>query len=190
MQPGGGCFGVRVITGEARGRRLQSVPGKHTRPTSDRVKEAVFSVIQFDIEGRRVLDLFAGTGQLGIEALSRGAEHAVFLDNDPGALLVIRDNLRHTGLSGRATVIAGHASATALGACGPFDIIFMDPPHRSPLLDSSIEAVASADLLRRGGVMLCECARDERHPDPPPPYSLARVYNYGATSVRLYRRMP
>ena len=179
---------MRVITGTARGRRLQSAPGTHTRPTSQRVKEAIFSIIQFDIEGRRVLDLFAGTGQLGIEAISRGAEHAVLLENHPGALSVIRENLRYTGFSDRATVVAGDVSSAGYASLGPFDIIFMDPPYRSPLLATSIDAIVTADLLRPGGVMLCECDRSEQPLHPPPPYAFDRVYRYGAKSVFLYRR--
>ena len=93
---------MRVITGSARGRRLKELEGLETRPTTGKVKEALFSVIQFDIEGRRVLDLFAGTGQLGIEALSRGAESAVFIERRKDALQAIRENLEACGFSDRA----------------------------------------------------------------------------------------
>ena len=100
---------MRVITGSARGRRLKEIEGLETRPTTDRVKEALFSVIQFDIEGRRVLDLFAGTGQLGIEALSRGAESAVFVEQRKDAVQAVRENLVVCGLSDRARVVSGDA---------------------------------------------------------------------------------
>ena len=92
---------MRVITGTARGRRLKELEGYETRPTTDRVKEGIFNIIQFDIEGRKVLDLYAGTGQLGIEALSRGAAGAVFVDQRRDAASLIRDNLKLTGLEGR-----------------------------------------------------------------------------------------
>ena len=98
---------MRVITGTARGRRLKELEGMETRPTTDRVKEGLFNVLQFDIEGRRVLDLFAGTGQLGIECLSRGAAEAVFAERRPDALKLIRENLKVTELSDRARVVAG-----------------------------------------------------------------------------------
>ena len=100
---------MRVITGSARGRRLKELEGLETRPTTGKVKEALFSVIQFDIEGRRVLDLFAGTGQLGIEALSRGAECAVFVERRRDALQVIRENLEACGMTDKARVVNGDA---------------------------------------------------------------------------------
>ena len=100
---------MRVITGSARGRRLLELAGTETRPTTDRVKEGVFNIIQFDIEGRRVLDLFAGTGQLGIEALSRGAASAVFVEQRRDAAALVRENLKLTGLAGRARVVNGEA---------------------------------------------------------------------------------
>ena len=98
---------MRVITGEARGRRLKELSGMDTRPTTDKVKESMFNIVQFDIEGRKVLDLFAGTGQLGIEALSRGAESAVFVDVRKDAAALIRENLAHCGFAGRARVVRG-----------------------------------------------------------------------------------
>ena len=98
---------MRVITGEARGRRLKELSGMDTRPTTDKVKESMFNIVQFDIEGRKVLDLFAGTGQLGIEALSRGAESAVFVDVRKDAAALIRENLAHCGFAGRARVVQG-----------------------------------------------------------------------------------
>ena len=102
---------MRVITGSARGRRLMELEGMETRPTTGRVKEGIFNIIQFDIEGRRVLDLFAGTGQLGIEALSRGAASAVFVEQRRAAAGLVRKNLELTGLAGRARVVCGEAMA-------------------------------------------------------------------------------
>ena len=118
---------MRVITGTARGRRLKELEGLETRPTTDRVKEGVFNIIQFDIEGRRVLDLFAGTGQLGIEALSRGAASAVFVDQRRDAASIIRENLKLTGLSDRARVVNGEAMAFLSSQRERFDLIFLDP---------------------------------------------------------------
>jgi len=180
---------VRVITGEARGRRLRPVPGEDTRPTSARVKESIFNIIQFDIEGRRVLDLFAGTGQLGIEAISRGAKVAVFLDNNPEALAVIRDNLGRTGLLGRAEVVPGDARAYLRRRPDPFDIIFMDPPYHDTLLAETLTLVASAGLLREGGLVVCECAAGTAL-SPPTPSWQGRMYRYGTQTVFLFRRDP
>ena len=127
----GGCA-MRVITGTARGRRLRELEGMETRPTTDRVKEGLFSALQFDIEGRRVLDLFAGTGQLGIECLSRGAAAAVFVERRPDAVKLIRENLRTTELQDRARVVAGEAMAF-LDSREKFDLVFLDPPYQSGL---------------------------------------------------------
>ena len=116
---------MRVITGTARGRRLHEPEGMATRPTTDNVKESMFNLIQFDIEGRRVLDLFAGTGQLGIEALSRGARSAVFVDESRAAVQLVRANLALCRLQG--DVVQGE-SLGYLRTCGKFDLIFLDPP--------------------------------------------------------------
>ena len=107
---------MRVITGTARGRRLNELKGKETRPTTDRVKEGIFNIIQFDIEGRRVLDLFGGTGQLGIECLSRGAAHATFVDARTDAVKLIRENLALTALANRATVLTADYATVLSGA--------------------------------------------------------------------------
>ena len=128
---------MRVITGSARGRRLKEIQGLETRPTTDRVKEALFSVIQFDIEGRRVLDLFAGTGQLGIEALSRGADSAVFVEQRKDALQAVRENLETCGLSDRARVVSGDAMSY-LKSGEKFDLIFLDSPYASGLLEQAL----------------------------------------------------
>ena len=179
---------MRVITGTARGRRLRSLPGEHTRPTAARVKEAIFSIIQFDIEGRRVLDLFAGTGQMGIEALSREAREAVFVDNNQEALSVIRANLEHTGLSDRGQVFAGDAPAWLRRRPEPFDIIFLDPPYQPKILTKTLNIIVSVDILTPGGIIVCETAAGLTPPELPPPYEHGRTYRYGTQVVSLYRR--
>ena len=119
---------MRVITGTARGRRLKEPQGMDIRPTTDKVKESMFSILQFDIEGRRVLDLFGGTGQLGIEALSRGALEVVFVDKSAAALKLIRENLELCGLSDQARVRNGDSLAY-LRSGEKFDLVFLDPPY-------------------------------------------------------------
>ena len=122
---------MRVITGSAKGRKLKELQGRETRPTTDRVKEGLFNIIQFDIEGRRVLDLFAGTGQLGIECLSRGADRCTFVDLRKEAAALIRENLTWCALQERAQVIQGDYLAY-LTRCGEtFDLILLDPPYGS-----------------------------------------------------------
>ena len=124
----------RVITGTARGRVLLAVPGTGTRPTSANVKEAVFSSIQFELQDRNVLDLFAGSGQMGIEALSHGARSCVFVDHNREAAEVVRQNLRTTGLEDGATVLCRDSLGFLSQTPDCFDLVFLDPPYASNLL--------------------------------------------------------
>ena len=180
---------MRVITGSAGGRRLRELEGLETRPTTDRVKEGLFSAIQFEIEGRRVLDLFAGTGQLGIECLSRGAATAVFVERRPDAVQLVRDNLRTTGLQDRARVVAGEAMAFLEGR-EKFDLVFLDPPYQSGLLEEALDRLTRFDILNPHGIIVAEHPADRRLPPLPPPYRLRRTYRYGKIAVTLYRREP
>ena len=129
---------MRVITGTARGRKLAALEGLEVRPTTDMVKEAMFSILQFEVEGANVLDLFAGSGQLGIEALSRGAAGAVFVDQRRDAASLIRDNLKLTGLEDRARVVCGDAAAFLSSAGEKFGLIFIDPPYAANLWENTI----------------------------------------------------
>ena len=119
---------MRVIAGEARGRRLETREGMDVRPTPERVKEALFNILQFQIEGRRVLDLFAGSGQIGLEALSRGAAEAVFVDASRESLEVVKRNIRSLGMDGKSKTFQMDFSAFLLRRQEPFDIVFLDPP--------------------------------------------------------------
>jgi len=179
---------MRVITGTARGRRLLELEGTETRPTAGRVKEGIFSSIQFDIEGRRVLDLFAGTGQLGIEALSRGAASAVFVEQRRAAAELVRKNLERTGLAGRARVVNGEAAAFLSSTGEKFDLIFLDPPYASGLWQGAIEAISRFDILANHGIIICESPAEREMPAVEPPYFLHRTYRYGKTKVTSYHR--
>lgn len=149
---------MRIITGSARGAILTTLEGESTRPTGDRAKEALFSMIQFDIEGRRVLDLFAGSGQLGLEALSRGAEHCVFIDESREASDIVLANAKKTGLFDRSRVSTMDFSAYLKSAADKekFDIIFLDPPYASDYVSKSLELISKGGLLRAGGRIVCE----------------------------------
>ena len=179
---------MRVITGSARGRRLKELEGMETRPTTDRVKEGLFSALHFDIEGRKVLDLFAGTGQLGIECLSRGAASAVFVDRRADAVKLIRENLRLTELEDRARVIAGDSMEYLRSIREPFDIIFLDPPYAAGLLEPAIAHIAKFDILAPHGIIAAEHPADRVLPALAPPYRLHRTYRYGKIALTLYRR--
>ena len=178
---------MRVITGSARGRRLKELEGLETRPTTGKVKEALFSVIQFDIESRRVLDLFAGTGQLGIEALSRGAECAVFVERRRDALQVIRENLEACGMTDKARVVNGDAM-NYLKSGEKFDLIFLDPPYASGLLEQALEEIVRFDICRRHGIIVAESAADKTLPPLAGPYALYREYRYGKIKLTVYHR--
>ena len=179
---------MRVITGSARGRRLKELEGMETRPTTDRVKEGLFSALQCDIEGRKVLDLFAGTGQLGIECLSRGAASAVFVDRRADAVKLIRENLRLTELEDRARVVAGDSMEYLKSIREPFDIIFLDPPYAARLLEPAIAHIAKFDILAPHGIIAAEHPAARVLPALAPPYRLHRTYRYGKIALTLYRR--
>lgn len=179
---------MRVITGTARGRRLQELEGMETRPTTDRVKEGLFSILQFDIEGRRVLDLFAGTGQLGIECLSRGAASAVFVECRRDAVRLIQENLKVTQLSDRATVTQGEAISYLKSVRKPFDLIFLDPPYGEGLLERALKDIAGFDILAPHGIIAAEHPVDKAPPALAAPYRLHRTYRYGKIGLTIYHR--
>lgn len=176
---------MRVITGSARGRKLKTPENYDIRPTTDNVKESVFNIIQFDIEGRRVLDLFAGTGQLGIECLSRGASSAVFVDQSREAVKIVKENLKACGLTG--TVVQADA-LSFLRTCGKFDIIFVDPPYDSDLYESVLNTVNSIDILSDGGIIICESRRERALPEMTAPYKKRREYTYGKVKLCIYTK--
>ena len=179
---------MRVITGTARGVVLKTPEGQHTRPTSDRVKEALFSIIQFDIPNAKVLDLFGGTGQLGIEALSRGAKSAVFVDEREDACGLVKENLRRTKLTQNATVIRSDYMSYLKRCREQFDIIFLDPPYNTDLLDQALEMIATFDICRAHGIIVAESAADKVLPAMPAPYRLYREYRYGQIKLTVYHR--
>ena len=176
---------MRVITGLARGRRLETLPGDATRPTGEKVNESLFSAIQFDIEGRRVLDLFAGSGQLGIEALSRGAAGCVFVDRNTEAVKIIRQNLLHTGLAEKSQVLGTDALNYLTRPGDRFDLVFLDPPYASELLLPVLEKVAP--LINDGGIIVCETDDTITLPERVDRFSIAKTYRFGHTYVWLYR---
>ncbi len=176
---------MRIITGKAKGCRLETLSGLDTRPTVERVKEGAFSAISFEIEGRRVLDLFAGSGQMGLEALSRGAASCVFVDRSREAAQVVRRNLTATHLADTATVLTMDAVAYLQQCRERFDLVFLDPPYDAGLYVPCLEALAA--VVTRGGAVLCESDRQTELPDEIGSFSLERSYRYGRVAVRLYR---
>lgn len=179
---------MRVITGTARGRKLGQLQGMETRPTTDQVKESIFNIIQFDIEGRRVLDLFAGTGQLGIEALSRGAASCTFVDQRKDAVGLVRSNLKLCQLSDKARVVQGEALSFLSTVREQYHLVFLDPPYQMDLLENAIKKIAEIDMLTENGIIICESPADRRLPALAAPYEKGRDYRYGKIKLTLYRR--
>lgn len=179
---------MRVISGKARGVQLKTPDGMTTRPTADRVKEALFSIIQFDIPTARVLDLFGGTGQLGIEALSRGAKSAVFVDAGEPACRLIRENLRKTKLEADATVIRSDYLAYLKRCKEKFDIIFLDPPYAEVFLENALNCIAEIDILQTGGIIIAERPAGKEIPAELAGFTRSKDYKYGTVLLTVYRK--
>ena len=179
---------MRVITGKARGVSLKTPEGIKTRPTADRVKEALFSIIQFDIPAAKVLDLFGGTGQLGIEALSRNAKSAVFVDNREDACRLIRENLKRTKLDSDARVICSDYENYLRNCRETFDIIFLDPPYAEVFLENSIKLITEIDILQTSGIIVTERPVEKELSIEIPGYSRSKDYRYGKTILTIYRK--
>ena len=179
---------MRVITGKARGVKLKTPNGMATRPTADRVKEALFSIIQFEIPASRVLDLFGGTGQLGIEALSREAKSAVFVDEREDACCLIRENLKRTSLEHVAKVVRADYKDFLLRCQDKFDIIFLDPPYAEIFLENSLNLITEIDILQSGGIIVTERPVEKDLLWDFEGYSRSKDYKYGNTVLTIYRK--
>ena len=179
---------MRVITGSARGVSLQTPAGLQTRPTTDRVKENLFNIIQFDIPGAQVLDLFAGSGQLGIEALSRGAQSAVFVDQGKEAIAAVRKNLAATKLQDHAQVVQSDSFSYLQSCRRKFDLIFLDPPYSGNFLEKAIVFISEIDILSDGGIIICERPIEKEELPEISNLVRSRDYHYGKILITLYRK--
>ena len=177
---------MRVITGTARGRKLAALEGLDVRPTTDMVKEAMFSILQFEIEGANVLDLFAGSGQLGIEALSRGARGCVFVDSSRESQNITRQNLQHTGLAKASRVAAMDFAAFLRSTNEVFDIALLDPPYDTGLVQEALPLLVGK--MSPGGAILCETRVKEPLPEQVGEFRVKKSYRYGKILLTLYRR--
>ena len=176
---------MRVITGTAKGRRLITLEGEDIRPTAAKVKGAIFNSIQFDIEGRKVLDLFAGSGQLGIEALSRGAAKAYFVDLSRDSIKVVTENLEHCRLKDNANVFNGDSLSFLKTTREKFDIVFIDPPYKKQLAEKALSLVLN--VLNDGGIIVCETDIKEELPEAVGSYTVAKQDTYSKTQLTIYR---
>lgn len=152
---------MRIITGKAKGIKLFTLDGLDTRPTSERSKEAIFSMLQFDIEGRVVLDLFAGSGQMGLEALSRGAAHAYLVDKGRGAYDIIKRNIEKSHLNDGCVAVCEDSISFLKKQSGVerFDIIFLDPPYTSDLINEALNVLFDKSLIKESSYIVCESDR-------------------------------
>lgn len=177
---------MRIITGTAKGLKLKTPRGHDVRPTSDRVKESLFAILADRIAGAAVADIFAGTGNLGLEALSRGAAAAVFVDASPASIALIRDNAARARLADRAELLRKDALAAAghFARCGrTFDLIFCDPPYNKGLAPAILEKIDAGNILRPGGVVIIEHSRHEPLPVGLVNLTITRAERYGETTL-------
>ena len=179
---------MRIIAGTARGKRLKSLEGIYTRPTSDKGKEAIFNIIQFELPGRHVLDLFGGSGQLAIEAVSRGAAHADVVENSRAAFGVILENIKSSGFSDRIKARLSSYSEFIKNTTKKYDVIFLDPPYKSNLMDEVISRIIEFDILSNSGIIVCEFEINSKPFDTPENY-YRKDYSYGRTGVCVFRKM-
>ncbi|CAH1214410.1 MULTISPECIES: 16S rRNA (guanine(966)-N(2))-methyltransferase RsmD [Paenibacillus] len=184
---------MRVVSGSAKGRPLKAVPGTGTRPTTDKVKEALFSMIGPYFDGGTALDLFAGSGGLGIEALSRGVDKAVFVDLEPKSIETIRANLKATKLEDQAAVYRNDAGRAlkALAKRGTrFDLVFLDPPYRMKNGDELMQTMHDLELLEPEATIVLEYESKYEYPEQFGPFEQTRKSVYGETAVSIYRYEP
>jgi len=179
---------MRVISGKARGVNLKTPEGMLTRPTTDRVKEALFSIIQFDIPGAKVLDLFGGSGQLGIEALSRGANEATFVDSQKTACALIRENLKRTHFEECAKVICADYADFLKKSVKRYDIILLDPPYAEKFLENALKLITEIDILQSGGIIVTERPVEKSLDLNFPGYARSKDYKYSSTVLTIYRK--
>ena len=186
---------MRIITGKAKGKKLFTLEGDATRPTSERIKGAIFSAIQFDIEGRRVLDLFAGSGQMGLEALSRGAVGATFIDSSREAMEIVKKNAKVTGFFDNAKYIVSDGANYLRKSAGreKYDLVFIDPPYAMNLCKKTVEALLRYDVLRDGAIVVLESGEEEidLEAEPYSAFEVIKSTSYGkktAVNILLYRK--
>jgi 16S rRNA (guanine(966)-N(2))-methyltransferase RsmD len=181
--------GLRIIAGSRKGRRIEHPGVSAVRPTKDRVREAVFSMINFELPSARVLDLFAGSGAYGLEALSRGAEKAFFVENDPACLETVRRNIHQLGLSTSAELVPGDAFSRIEGFGArkdTFDIIFADPPYRGNAARNTLIMINRYDILKHSGLLVLEHSGREPVPEGAGDISILKQKTYGKTTISIY----
>lgn len=191
---------MRVIAGKYKGRKLEAPRGRDIRPTTDKTKEAMFSILAFDVPDARVLDLFSGTGALGIEALSRGASSCVFCEKSKTAVAQIEENLEHCGIEVARAALTGSGGRDGAFMCpgdvmrslelleGSFDVILMDPPYGQGLCEKAIEIISERGLLSEEGIMVCEHRKEDELPESLGDITRTKLRRYGISMLSVYER--
>ena len=177
---------MRIIAGDYKGRRLYSPPDNKIRPTTDKVKEAVFSILTGEIYDANVLDLFAGTGNLGLEALSRGARHCWFGDSSRDSIRLLRENISYCRAEEKATVLQGDFRRVLQRVGEPMDVILLDPPYDGNLLPECFQLIGEQDLLAEDGLIVAEHRREEKLPDELGGFELIKERKYGTVVISIY----
>ncbi|MBQ8302667.1 MAG: 16S rRNA (guanine(966)-N(2))-methyltransferase RsmD [Clostridia bacterium] len=183
---------LKIITGSSKGKKLFTLEGEATRPTSERIKEALFSSIQFDIEGRRVLDLFAGSGSLGLEAMSRGAESVMFIDSSREAIDIVKKNAQNTGFFNSCRYLVSDFRNYIRKAKDreAFDLVFIDPPYAMECCSEAVRKLSEARLLRGGAIVVLESGTEEIRPEELEGFEVLKSTHYGKKTflnILLYR---
>lgn len=179
---------MRIISGRARGTKLMTLEGLDTRPTTDRVKESLFNLLQYDFYNKRILDLFAGSGALGLEAISRGAESAIFVDMNKASIEIIRKNAEKTRSLEEAKLVQGECvSAIHRLEREAIDLIFMDPPYSKDYVEPVLQAIINDGILKIDGIIVIEHAKNDVW-NLPDALELVKTRTYGITSLTIYRR--
>ena len=177
---------MRVISGIAGGRKLQTLGGDDiTRPTTDKVKEAVFSIIQFELQDKHFLDLFSGSGQMAIEAVSRGAKSAVVVDNSRQAANIIKENIQKCGFETLIKLHICDSFSYLSRSTEKFDIAYLDPPYHKNFIDKALPLLVP--LMNENGIIICEIASDETLPEICGDFSIKKTYKYSNISVVVYK---
>ena len=183
---------LRITTGTAKGKIIKTLEGEATRPTSERIKQAIFSSIQFDVEGRRILDLFAGSGQMGLEGLSRGAASCMFIDSSREAMDIVKTNAKTTGFFDSCRYLVSDWRNYIRKASGKdvFDLVFIDPPYALMCAAEAVTRLSQGGMLARGAIVVCEVGEENFAPESFGGFEVLKSTHYGKKTfinILLYR---
>lgn len=179
---------MRIIAGELKGRKLTTPRDESVRPTTDKVKEAIFSMLMPYLQGSVVVDLFAGTGSLGLEAISRGAKRAYFVDRDRRSIAMVRENVKHCQVEDRAVIICSDHASGISRIHDTADIVFLDPPYKAGLMTGTLTLLSDSGLVPEGGIVVAEHGKEEQLPEAVAGFVKIKEKNYGRIAVSVYER--